>query len=220
MGTITITAPGDIRNAVTVSSGTGTANLLTPEPREVWVSTSSASFVIYDFGSPQPFDSVFLGFTNARPLSNWTVSTSDDGSSFANVFAARPIVEPIVAYGMDGSIGRRVHLYAKLPAPLTARFVRVALTQPSGSPPVRAGILVVNRCFQPIWPEEFGGGRTIIDTVQRNRLPGGGFSFDDGVIKDAYQCTLGDLSDAELQTLYAMIRRQGERRPVVLVEDP
>lgn len=223
MGRLTITAQGTIFNGHAVSGGSGAGNLLTPDPREVWVCNSSTSAsVLFDFGSPQSFDSIFLGFTNLQPGANWSVASgATSAASDSAHIVAQSIVEPIVAYGFDRSIGRIVHLYAKLPDVVTARYVRIDMAQSGGGlPNIRAGILVVNRCFQPTWPQELGAGRMVIDTASRDRLPGGGFAIGDGVIKSSFQFTLGDLDDAEVQAIYALARINGERRPVLVVEDP
>lgn len=214
--------PTAVRNGdPIVSAGAATAALLlTPDPKEAWIAAGGTVSVTHDFGSAQPWDCAFLGFTTAVAGTVWSLHAGDTAAADTVVLAPRPIVEPVVELGTAGTAPRIVHLLARLPALVTSRYVRITVTQPDGAPALRAGILLLNASFVPTWSPELGGGRAPIDTGSRERLLGGGFGIGDGPVKESRQWTFGDLDDAEVDRLFALVRTRGERRPLIAVTDP
>lgn len=112
----------------------------------------------------------------------------------------------------------RRHGLFRFPAVL-ARFITVAFNQPA-NPILQVGLLLVGVAFQPTHNREWGSGRQIVDTGSREPLLGGGFGIGEGVRKAVFRWNLGDLTDAEVESLYDMALDRGETRPILVVEDP
>jgi hypothetical protein len=208
---IAVPYPGGI----SATSGSGVDNLLTRSPKEVYQAGASSGTLTWDFGSTQPFDTVYLGSTNAPPGAQWSVSYGIGSGTETIAVPTEAVIEPGLWFGVD----RRypVHFYAKLPAPVSARYVAI---QFSGAPAFQAGKLVVSVSFQPENGREFGSGRQMIDTGSAESLLDGGFGIEDGVVKSMFRWTMGDLSDAEVAIMEAIARRSGTTRPVIVCEDP
>jgi hypothetical protein len=196
--------------AITNVSGNGQSFLLTPDPKEVWdagiVGTNRHDI---DLGSVQQFDTVFLGYSNAAAGATWRGAYDIVGGGTGTVFAE-------TAMRVPGGLGPRYHSLALLPAPITAQTLRIHLTQPVGSAPLQAGVLMIGKRFEHAY--EFKSGRKPIDLSERVDLASGGFGFGRGAIKSSFRFTFSDLTDAELETLWNEIMALGLQYPVLMVE--
>lgn len=192
----------------TVSSGTGAANLITDDPKEVWIAGSAgAATITLDLGVAQPLDTVFLGFTNLL-MGDKVVVQSGNASNLSDGVAleTRIVIDPLDITHMVFTGTLRTH-----------RYVRASITT-TVTP--QAGLMRVGVKFQPTFNREWGSGRAIIDTGSKDPLLGGGFGIGEGTRKSAFRWTFGDLNDDEVDTLYDVAVDRGETRPVVVVEDP
>lgn len=207
-------------SAVATGGGSGASNLLTPDPKEVWTSeTFDANHNIdIDLGSTQSIDSFLVGYTTydgpgaAGPatlsITGGTSYTATTISAAAAFLAASSSSSPV-----------RKHSFRKIAAPVNARYVRLNIVQ-SDNDASTVGIVAIGLAFQPTYNREWGGGRQVIDTGTKEGLLGGGFGIGEGARKAAYRWTLGDLTDAEVEALYALTLDRGETRPAVVIEDP
>ena len=197
---------------LTVSTGTGGANMLSSPPKEVWLAAGTGTTSIdLDFGTAVELDGFYLGFTNAAAAATWTISsmTGPNGAGLAAISGgAKPFRVP--------GGGPRYHGYARLSQPVTSRYFRLSVTQPAGSDPLFIGRLIAGLAFER--PYEFKSGRRPVDLSKRTELQDGGFGIDAGAIKSSYRLTLADLSDDDVETLWAIIMRLGEQAPVLLIE--
>lgn len=197
--------------ALAVNGGSGLNNLATPDPKEVWVAPSTALYWIdVDLGQALAIDSFALAYTNASADAVWAIQSATGMgtgvATIANYHAMRA----------SDSLGPRHHAFLRLSAPVTSRYFRILVDQ-GGATPLYAGALVLGRAFEKY--RERGQDRLLIDTGNRLDLPGGGFNMGDGVVKSQFAFSFVDLSDAQRNALYAIMRDRGLRRPVVVVED-
>ena len=193
------------------AGGTGLTNLLTPSPREIWIAPGGYVEVDIDLGSVQEFDSIYLGNTNAEVGGVWASSqiSAIGGSLGASIFSTTPT-------RLAGSIRSRHPGLVRTPAPVSCRYLRMAITQVSA--PIEVGNLVIGKAFEA--PYAYGSGRAPIDTSRVVALPDGGFGFDRGVVKSSLSWRFVDLDNAQLDALWALVEDRGESAPLVVVEGP
>lgn len=198
--------------AITASRGGGAARLLTADPREAFVDgfVGTPVTIRVDLGASVPVDLIFLGFTNAVAGTTWSARADVGLPTERLLFAATPLA----VLG-----GARVHGLAMLDA-VSVRTIDLTIQQPVGAAGFTAGVLTVAKAFQPTFGHEWGGGRGLLDLAPRTRHADGGFGIGDGIRKATWQATLGDLSDAELATMWALARAHGETRPLLVIEEP
>jgi hypothetical protein len=201
--------------AVTSSRGTGAANLVTPDPKEVWADSASgsAATLTVDLGAVRTIDTIFLG--HVRPPAagaTWGISVSGAGDATPQPVTALRV--PDVAESF--SIMSHALWYG---APVAARIVTLTVQQPAGSPPLTAGSLVIGRAFVSEFGQEWGAGRQPIDTGTATALPSGGFAIVEGVRKRRFGWTFGDLSVDEADRLELIALALGETKPGLVVED-
>lgn len=218
MANILIAEPAPIA-AVTASRGTGAANLLTADPREIWLDSAvgSPATINIDLGVERIIDTVFLGcLFGASSGATWTISGGLAGYSETLIQAAAPL-RVVEAGG-----GRRRTMSHALwtGQEQMVRYLRLSISQPAGAQPLAIGVLMVADAFQPQLNKEWGSGRAVKDTSSITRLPSGGVSIVEGARYGGYSWTFGDLSEAETDRLYEMQLGVGESRPVLVVEDP
>jgi len=197
--------------ATPTTTGTGQANLLTADPNEAWIAASAASLTMdIDLGAVASIDSFYLGYTNASAAATWTIASGTGLGTGLTTRKASGLMRPA------DSEGPRHHCFARLAAPVTARYWRFTLLQ-GGATPLYAGALVLGKAFEKF--REYGAGRTPVDTATREDLPGGGFGIGDGVVKSQFAFSFVDLSDAETNQLWLIKKDRGLTRPVLVVED-
>jgi hypothetical protein len=206
-------------SAVAVSQGTGGANLLTPDPKEVWVGGGAGAVNLdFNLGAVMPLDTFHLGF-HTFPAAGRLVSITGGAAGYADAaFYDANFAGSINAPSAVASPLRR-HALVKLAAPVNAQFVRFTVNTFSAAQ-AAIGIVSIGKSFQPTWNREKGGGRTIIDTGSIEQLPGGGYGIGAGTRKPGFRWVFGDLDDEELDQLFDLALDRGETRPVLVVEDP
>ncbi len=217
MSNILILQPAAIA-AVAVSRGSGAANLLTPDPKEVWADSAvgTAATIDIDLGSVQPVDTIAL-ISVIPPVAGtvWNI-TGGAASYTTSVIKAAGALRAVDAAGQAQQRSHALHFGAIW----NIRYIRIALTQPAGQAALSVGVPVVGQAFVPTWNNEWGAGRRVIDTGSSTSLSSGGFANVAGVRKGSYGFTLGDLSNEEIDALYAIQLALGETAPLLIVEDP
>ena len=197
---------------VTASNGNGAQFLRTPEPKEVWQAAATGTASIFvDLGQAVQLDTIFLGFTNSAAAATWAIrrTTSMAGANAVQILADETLSLP-------ESDDVRVHGLAWLAAPVTTRYLRIDVTQPAGAAALQAGVLIVGERFEH--PYEWKSGRRPIDLSERIDLAGGGFGFGSGAIKSSFRCTVADLDEEEVRTLWRLVKKVGTQEAIVLVE--
>jgi hypothetical protein len=214
MSVISIMPPKGIVDAF----GKGFSNptrVMTPNPKEATVvtTTDSTNYLNVDLGSMQSIDTVFVGYTNDTSSGGLIIAgIADDAKT--QVFSQ---YVPAAQSDMSGIVPQ--HFLLVLPAPQTVRFISISSP---GTLPINYAIGVVRAglSFRPTWGPQWGAGRPFEDTSSVDRLMGGGFGIDDGVVVPGYSWTFGDLQDEERRQLYTMARLLGQSKSVLVVEDP
>lgn len=196
-------------SSIAVSAGTGATNLLTPDPKEVYQrGASSATTFQVDFGSVVSINQVLLGYTNAPAgaainiqsgVSSPTETLRVSGHQSAHSVRSNP----------------RRHWLWTSPNAFNARYLQI--TGPVMN--LEAGVIAAGLAFRPTWGHEYGGGRFYIDTGTRERLLGGGFGINEGVVAPGWAFTLGDLTDDEILSVESVILGLGETRTALVCED-
>ncbi len=198
------------------SRGTGTANLASADPKEVWQDSAAGTATLdIDLGAVRQVDTIALiAVQPAAMATNWTITGGASGYTQVTIKAAGALR----AVDSAGEAPSRTHALWHGTAVLV-RYIRVSVTQPAGYTPLSIGSIVAGAAFTPRYPRQWGAGRKIIDTGTATALPSGGFGVVEGVRKSRYSWTFGDLDQAEVDRLYAIQRDRGETRPVLVVED-
>lgn len=217
MGNVLILSPTPIA-AIATSRGSGVANLLTPSPKEVWIDTAvgSVANIDIDFGAVVPVDTVFLGHVFPPAAgATWTIT----GGTAAYTTTTLKASGALRAVDTASRSPQQTHAFWT-GAVANIRYLRLAITQPAGSPVLRAGVVLAGKDWQPQFNMEFGSGRRVIDTGTVASLPDGGFATMTGARKRAFSWTLGDLSVAETDALEELLLDHGETVPLLVVSDP
>lgn len=210
MGRLMIVEP--LAFTTTGTAGVQPAALGTPDPKEVWAAPNAAGgAILIDLGQVRTVDTFFLGFSNANLNSEWSVQQTN--SAFVDIGA----VTVNLAMRSADAATARTHSLARLAAPVTGRYFKLYVNTKSELT-LYAGVLVVGLSIVPEWDKEWGSGRRLIDTGAATALIGGGYGVQQGTRKPGYTFTLGDLTDAEVEKLWAMALRKGETNPVLVVE--
>lgn len=196
--------------SVTTSAGTGSANLLSPQPKEIWRGDVPGGHdILVDLGGDQAVDCFFLGFTNAEAGTTWQINR------LASPGGASTNLSPYLAVRAADSLGPRHHAFIQLAAPVNGRFFQIRTYHP-GPSPMQVGALAIGKAF--VAPYEYDSGRQAIDTGTREDLADGGFGMGAGVVKSGLRWTFPDLSPADRRALWAIVKDRGIRKPVVVVE--
>lgn len=204
--------------AIAASRGTGAANLLTYDPKEVWQDSAvgAAATIDLDLGAAQAIDTVFLAAVyGAAAGATWTITGGLAGYT-EFVIKAASALRAIDAAGEAPAISHALWTGGLV----NARYVRISVTQPAGNAALMIGRAMVGAKFSPAFNKEWGAGRGVIDTGTATRLPSGGFSIVEGARLGTYAWSLGDLSAAEVDALYALQLAVGETIPLLVAEDP
>ncbi|MDE1917679.1 MAG: hypothetical protein KGJ57_18130 [Sphingomonadales bacterium] len=217
MANILILSPADIK-AIAASRGSGEPNLLTRSPKEVWADSAvgSAATIDIDLGSSRPIDTAYLGAVQTPlPSASWTITGGMNGYADQLIKAAGPLR----AVDTASSMPARTCAFWTGPA-VNARYLRISVTQPSGGQPLTIGNLLVGSAWRPQFNMEWGSGRRVVDTGTITSLPDGGFSTVEGARKRAFNWTLGDLADNEVDALEDLLMAHGESIPLLVASDP
>lgn len=197
---------------VTVSGGSGAANLLTPDPKEAWQAAAVGTNTIdLDLGAVTALDTIFFGFTNASATAVWTVATMTDALG-----TGLTVIQPAITLALAGK-AVRPHALALLAATIETRYLRLIVTQGAGAAePLFAGIALVGLRLE--LPYEYRSGRRPIDTGKRIERDGGGFGVYRGARKAAYRWTFSDMSDSSVEDVWQIAIALGETAPLLGIE--
>lgn len=204
-----------------VGRGDGGENLISNDPREIWVDSAlnapgSGTIISIDFGVDTAFDTIFLANTNAAADAALTLSygTAAQASNLA-VYEALNV--PLSLPFDSGPGARRQTVYIT-PEPRIARYVAIHVGQYSGAP-LEVGRVVIGNAFKPFYNKERGAQRVPLDSGTRTRLSDGSLSTVSGVLISGFKWVFGDLSEAEANALWGIVRRRRTTEPVVVIED-
>jgi hypothetical protein len=197
---------------------TDLVNIATPNPKEVafvaGIAVSGGFVLRADFGVAVTLDTVFFGFTNLS------------GPSYVNAYTCNAAYVDQVQLGISEIVNSTLtppinHGLVHAPTPRTSRYWNFYLVNNSGgASDIQVGVFAAGLSFKCALGHEYGAGRQVEDTGTAERLIGGGFGIDEGVTVGGYGWTFGDLTDAELSSLYALVRGIGQTKSVLVVEDP
>lgn len=216
MSNLVIVEPFALTDAqIAVTRGTSKALLLDPERKHVFFDTVDGAVlnIDIDLSATTSWDSVSLVGLNSAAATTWRVL---GGASLTqNVYmASRDIID---AEALGPPYNAALFNSA---AVLSGRYVRIEITRPAAIGTLTLGCLVVGKCFRPTWNIEIDGGDGPLDTGIGQTRPDGGHQARPGVRVPERSFTLGDLSDAELRQLRAIVYRRGEHIPLLIAEDP
>lgn len=217
MGNILMLSPAPV-SALAVSRGSGGANLLTIDPREVWADSAvgTAATISIDLGVVRAIDTVFLGCVwNADEAATWSITGGVAGYTEVTIKAAGELRVPERA----GRVRSFSHAFWH-GADVLVRYLRISVLQPAGKPAIRVGVMLTGLSFVPTYNQEWGAGRGVKDTGTVTRLPSGGVASVEGARYGTYKWSLGDLTDEEVDVVYEMQLDRGETRRMLVVEDP
>lgn len=195
-------------------AGSPAVNLATPDPREGFFQTGGGFvYIDLDLGAAVNVDTFFVGYVgNAANafLDVYTGTVSPPATKVVNgaSLAASAVSNPVYR-----------HFLATLAAPVSARYVRLAINSNTVNT-MSVGALATGLAFAPQYGQEYGAGRFVEDTGTVERLFGGGFGIDVGTRIGGYQWTFGDLQATEREKLYRLQRSLGATKSVLVVEDP
>lgn len=201
--------------AIAASRGTGAANLLTADPKEVWADDAVGSPVklTIDLGVVQTIDTIFLGhLRSSAAAATWAIATSGAGNADPQPTTGLRVPD------VTGTFASLSHALWYGPA-VTARIVELTIQQPAGAAPLSVGSLVIGQAFVADLGQEWGAGRQVIDTGTATSLPSGGFAIVEGVRKRRFAWTFGDLTQDEADRLELRAMAMGETRPGLVVEN-
>ncbi|PHP19514.1 hypothetical protein CG471_11685 [Sphingobium sp. IP1] len=217
MANILITEPTPIA-AIATSRGTGAANLLTGDPREIWLDSEVGSVAVIDIdlGVERIIDTVFLGcLFGAADAATWWIK----GGLAA--YEEQTILDTSALRVPERDWRRRTMSHALWFGPeQLLRYIRIGVEQPAGAEPLAIGALIVGDGFQPKYNKEWGSGRAVKDMSTVTRLASGGVAVVEGGRYASYSWTLGDLSEEETDRLFELQLAVGESRPLLVVENP
>lgn len=207
--------------SLTAISGAAGANLISNDPREIWVNNGlnvvgdPTTFLI-DLGKDVEFDSIYLGNTNANSDASWAVTFGPESSNSYFEFVA--FTGEAMALPFDDAVQQRSASLYIFPNVVTARFVAVNVSQYSGDP-LQIGRLIIGKAFKPFYNKERGAQRVPLDSGTRTRLSDGSLSTVSGVLISGFKWVFGDLSEVEANKVWGIILRRRTTEPVIVIED-
>lgn len=182
-------------------------NLLTPDPKEVATASVSPVNIDVDLGASFSVDQFLLGFLTSGVTAVTVATATGLGTGLGSA----------TALNLGPTTAVRRHAFLDLVTPVSSRFFRFVVTF-TGT--LSVGIVGIGLSNQPTWGHEWGSGRQPIDTAIVTPLRGGGFMREQGSIKAAWQFSLGDLTDTDLDALWDLANDVGVGNPVLVMEDP
>jgi hypothetical protein len=196
------------------AGGAGLDNLLTPDPKEAWITSNAAAQTVRAlFAAPTTIDTAHLGFTDLPH------GTTVDFYTFTNADGTGEAA--LGSYAVDNPTGdsRPRHAFAQGAPRANVRGIRATMTQPAARAAI-VGVMSAGLALAPYWGHEYGAGRFVIDTGTKERLFGGGFGIQLGARAGGYQWTFGDLTEEEVEALYKLALDAGETASVLVIENP
>lgn len=205
MAALTIT-----RARFPVATSAGHENAKTPDPKEV-ASGSGPGYVNVDMGASVEADQFFAGFLSANAFTAINAYSQTDLAGTTRTLVG--------ALSIGGAAVRRRHGFLKTAAPSTSRYFSFHVDVGVGVA-WSLGIAAIGKSVQPAWGHEWGSGRYIDDRSDVSPLRGGGYGIERGARVPGWQFTTGDLTDAEVKSLWDITAEVGTSAPVVVCEDP
>ena len=92
------------------------------------------------------------------------------------------------------------------------------MTRAAGAP-LEIGRVVIGKAFRPYYNRETGASRVPLDSGSRERANDGSLNTVSGFLISGFKWVFGDLSDAEIKTLWGIFRRRRTTEPLVLIEN-
>mgnify|MGYP000619081529 CR=1 FL=1 len=185
------------------------ANLATPDPKETTVLSGTGGYIYLDMGESIAVDTWFFGFIGPTTTSIGAIYSTD--AAWTGVTYVGDILS------LGPSTARRRHAFGKAVSPTTSRYWRITYANSAAS---TLGIVAIGKSIQPAYGHEWGSRRGVRDMSEVTPLRGGGFGIERGARAGGYEFTCGDLTDAEVESLYDMVQEVGESSPVVVCRDP
>lgn len=202
--------------AIVGSSGiTAPGNLLTPDPKEAALVAAGGGSITLDLGTVVQVDTAFVGYHTAT-AATWAMG-GNDGTP-GNGIPASLTVAAVSPLNPTGTADLPRHACVRSAVVRSSRYWQFQFGAQAGG--YLVGCIALGLAFQPSLGHEYGSGRQVGDTSSVSRLRGGGFGIDPGVTFTGWRWTMGDLTDDEVAQLYAIQRRTGTAKTVLVVEDP
>ncbi len=221
---LSITRPWPVA-AVSGIGVTSVENAITPNPREIAVlpAPPTVRTVDLDLGQAREVNALLVGYHTATAASGTLayvlIGNNPDFASNPGVAGDSPLLNVVGNLLAPSTSPDPIERHGFFTFnTISGRYVRIAFTGMATD--YEIGIAAVGKSFSSFWGHEYGAGRPIEDMSTVERLKGGGFGIDEGAIAGGYQWALGDLTAAELDELYILVRRLGASRSVIVVEDP
>jgi hypothetical protein len=213
--------PGAGPRLLGVQRGFGGPNLVTNDPREIWVDSAlnvpgQGTIITIDFGIDTEFDTIFLGNTNASNGAALTISYGTNAQN--NSLAVYETLNSPLNLPFESQPQPRGQTAYITPQPRIARYVAIHVGQYTGAP-LEIGRVIIGKAFRPFYNKERGAQRVPLDSGTRTRLSDGSLSTVSGRLISGFKWVFGDLSEAEVKALWGIIRRRRTTEPVVLIED-
>ncbi len=201
----------------TVTRGTGHGNLITNDPREIFLDgpVGNGTQINIDFGQNVAIDTVYLGNTSGAAGDTWGIAYGNAAAGAINItqFFTNPLRLP--SDDVAGARGPAVYVF---PAPINMRYLRITIFRPAGQP-LQVGSMIVGNALRPSYNKEIGSIRQPLDSGTRTRLDDGGLTTVAGSLISGYKWVFGDLTDAERKKIWGIIRRRRTTEPVLVIED-
>ena len=234
MSNLYLISPEYVEQTGVAISGSSTAagmpwsNLLTPFPHERARSTNLTTvYFELDFGAARAWDSIWLGYSNARSATNWRIRAADTQGNLtaapnhdSGTIAIWPASSPstLATDWPRGAFG----FYNILGATVTRRWLRVDITD--GSHPdgyFQFGCLIPGLIFTPTYGWAYGGEEpTEVEPPDRARSISG-VAFPTPAPTPAKESVLlKSLSQAEYRSIRRLYRLRGSHKHVLVVKDP
>lgn len=196
----------------TASSGTGAANLITPDPKEIWVAgVAGIGTLSIDLGKLALVDSCFVGGSNIPIGAVIVIYGSVNVSRSDKTFIALARVD--VNHFRDGRINAAAFgADAKFCRYIDIDIINVNTTV------LQVGIVAVGKVAFSKFGHEYGSARGVSDTGQAESLIGGGFGISLGAKKKTYSWVFGDLTSAEAKEFEGIALTLGTSSAVVVME--
>jgi len=208
--------PGWI-TASSAAAGFPASQLANPDPLVIWQSAAGGSLTLdIDLQADTAVDTVYLGYTLPVSDATWEIrgATAAQTTGYltdpgAVMMAVDDLVltEAITPYHAFWTGTER-----------TIRYLRINITNTGTA--FEAGVVLAGKAWRPTWNHEWESGRSLTDLSIKERMPSGNLTVDTRGIVGDWRWTLGDLDDAEVRQLWAILKRHGASRPLLVVEDP
>lgn len=220
-------------STVGINASFPVASLANPQPKVVMQTNAYAggtprTMVEIDLGADTSIDTLIAMHATCGPSMTWRIygANAATGLPAINTEGAGLQIWGFTgfqAFGQAPTTGliRRGAVVAG--TAVTVRYLRVYFEEVASTNPYglfSLGTLAVGRRLQPNFNYEFGGGRRVQDRSTIRELPGGEIGRNLAARVPITRVTWGDLTDAELRSLWSLLLDVGESEPVLLCEDP